>query len=277
MATTAQDEAVSLNGAGEPVARVVARFEPISLGELGTAALMSRFDTKYAFAATLLPDMLERCAATYQVLEVSSRRFFHYRTQYFDTGDLRFYHAHHRGRANRHKVRVRSYVDSAESFLEVKTKSNKDRTTKIRIRLPDGAAPLEPLQREPFSHLGRLVAAASLREVVTVDYTRVTLVRSTAAERVTIDTMLTFSGAERATAYPALAIAEVKQHERGRSPFRELMRELRIRSASLSKYCLGVMSLVPDVKRNRFKFVFNRVERIGVPEMLRSGNGNDDE
>ena len=45
------------------------------------------------------------------------------------------YLAHQNGRVIREKIRVRTYVSSGLTFLEVKNKNNKGRTDKKRIRV----------------------------------------------------------------------------------------------------------------------------------------------
>ena len=52
---------------------------------------------------------------------------------YFDTDDYEMYRMHHAGRTVREKIRVRTYLDSLDTFLEVKNKNNHGRTKKKRI------------------------------------------------------------------------------------------------------------------------------------------------
>jgi hypothetical protein len=41
---------------------------------------------------------------------------------YFDTDSKRFYHDHHNGKVKRTKIRMRNYVESNLTFLEIKKK-----------------------------------------------------------------------------------------------------------------------------------------------------------
>ena len=66
---------------------------------------MDRVDTKFLLPAVSAPGILASLADGYRVLEVSERRLSRYSTRYFDTPDLRLYHAHHAGRGRRYKVR----------------------------------------------------------------------------------------------------------------------------------------------------------------------------
>jgi hypothetical protein len=269
MASTLIDGTPVVFRAGErPVAsvsRAAAHFQSISLHQLGEAALMDRVDTKFLLPTWQLPGVLEHLTGRYRVLEVNGRRLSRYNTRYFDTSDLKLYHDHHSGRAHRHKVRVRSYVDSESRFLEVKLKTNKARTLKARMSLAhDALSPMERLEAERFLGFESGVSPADLTEAVVVDYSRLTLVRNDAPERITLDLMLTFTRRDRIHSYPGVAIAELKQARRGDSPFAEAMRELRIRQGGLSKYCLGVATLEPSVKKNRFKEGIRRLEKTGA-------------
>ena len=246
----------------QAIARVASRFETVPLAELGSAALMDRIDTKFLVPAAVVPALLERCRGHYRLLEVGGRVLARYNTRYFDTPELSLYHAHHAGRTPRVKVRVRTYMDSNVGFLEVKLKTNKARTLKARVPInPDAPNPLERLERAGF--YGLSLTAADLRESVVIDYTRMTLVRNDVPERLTLDLMLTFTRDGQVRSYPGVVVAEVKQERRAPSYFHEEMRRLGLREGALSKYCLGIASLAEGAKKNRFKAVLRRLERIG--------------
>ncbi len=53
--------------------------------------------------------------------------------------------------------------------------------------------------------------------------------------------------------YDNLVILEVKQERAKGSPIIEALKKYSIREGSLSKYCLGIMSIVPGIKQNNFK------------------------
>lgn len=239
-----------------------ARLEPVSLAELGGAALMDRVDTKFMLPAGMAARVLRRAAPHYRVLEVCGRRLCRYSTVYFDTAGLAFYHAHHGGRATRRKVRVRTYADTGLTMLEVKLRTNKGRTHKARVPLPPGEAdPLRHLGLNPC--LGAMcgVPAAELGAVLKVEYTRVTLVSRHTDERVTMDLMLEFARGPKRAGYPAVAIVEVKQPRSGHSPFVALMRDAHARRSRISKYCLGTAALEPRAKTNLYKPVLSRLRR----------------
>jgi hypothetical protein len=239
---------------------LLAGFEPTSLADMGGAALLDRVDTKYMMPAAVIRDVLDRLRDDYRVLEVGGDRLSLYRTQYFDTHDLRMYHAHHNGRTPRYKVRVRSY-GGAERFLELKVKTNKARTRKIRVPLAADAAPLDRLGREgwlanaPFS-------ASDLSEAVVIEYSRITLIGRTGNERITVDLGLTVRRGGSIRSFPDVVIAEVKQERKSRSAFPSVMRGLGLRPGALSKYCIAIAALEPAAKTNLFRRVLNRIEAL---------------
>jgi hypothetical protein len=245
------------------MAAVARGFAAVSLRELGAAALMDRVDTKFVLPAAEAPAILESLAGEYRVLEVGGRRVARYNTRYFDTPELRLYHAHHAGRPRRHKVRVRTYVDSEARFLEVKLRTGKGRTAKERVPLAhDTLDPMERLDRDALLAPGVGFSARDLREALVVDYTRLTLVRNDVPERITLDLMLRFSRGGEARSYPGVVIAEVKQEHRVRSRFLDAMRARRLREGSLSKYCLGITALEPAARTNHFRRALRRLETI---------------
>ena len=118
------------------VADIVKSFEPISLAQMESVKLMNRIDTKYAVSRAVLPAILEAAKADYYVQEIDGKRIATYDTMYYDTESLDMYVRHHDRQLVRQKIRIRQYVDSDLTFLEIKRKNNKGRTKKKRITLP---------------------------------------------------------------------------------------------------------------------------------------------
>lgn len=247
----------------QQLAQLLGGFTPVSLADLGNAALLDRVDTKYLVPVGALAAILGRLQDEYAVLEVNGARLSEYSTLYYDTADLKMYHAHHNGRTPRSKVRVRSYGGRAR-YLEVKLKTNKARTRKVRVRLGANTPALEVLRRERRLAGAVLYNASELHEAVTIKYTRVTLVGKGQPERITIDLGLSVSRLGSVRAYPGMAIVEVKQERRWQSSFATAMKELRLRPTSFSKYCIGIATLEPEVKRNMFMRTLRRMEALGA-------------
>ena len=240
---------------------VTATLAPITLHEIGAAELMDRVDRKFVIPARTLPGLLEACGADYRVLEIDGRRTHRYSTRYFDTRDLRMYNEHHANRLPRMKVRVREYVDSGTRYAEVKRRTNTGRTNKSRVRLTDGTDATRDAFTRAAGENTPLIEGNDLQFVVSVDYTRITLVRASASERVTIDLDVSMTSPDDNVRYASLAFVEVKQAEVGPSPFVTALTKADVREGSISKYCLGVAQLVGHAKSNRFKAAIARLER----------------
>ncbi len=226
---------------------------PVDLETASATSSASRVDSKYLFPIDLLPEILNAVRPVYRILEISGRRLSRYRTTYYDTRGLTFYHNHRTDRLPRRKVRRRDYLETRTAFLEVKETNSQSRTVKARVPVPaesidegDGLADIRSLAL-PYS-----VPPESLGLSIAVDYTRITLVGSTPLERVTFDLGLRATRGVAVAHYPDAVIAEVKQLRVARSSFVRELRSRNIREVNLSKYCVCLAALEPGLQRNRF-------------------------
>ncbi len=237
-------------------------FAPIGLEELQGAALLNRVDTKFLLNEAQLAAIFDRIGDDYRILSIDGVRANPYHTRYVDTPALAMYRDHHNGLRERFKVRTRTYVASNLSFLEVKRKTNRDRTVKARVVVDD---PLCALcgERAEFVEAQTPYAAAQLVDILENSFLRVTLVGRAAPERLTIDFSVAFRRGEATAGVPGLVIAEVKQPKFStRSVFVQQLRALRLEPLGVSKYCLGVLLLCPGVKYNRFKERLLQIDRL---------------
>ena len=229
------------------------KFQTITLSEMDEVKLMRRTETKYVFASEKLPEVLNELAGRYKILEIDGVRRSPYSTTYFDTKDLKFYMEHHNGKLNRQKIRIRTYVNSNLSFIEIKSKNNKGRTIKKRIKKEDGSA---NLTETALDFIGKHVDidTSTISVSLTNGYKRITLVDLIGKERVTIDLDLEFKNEGKKADIGEVIIAEVKQEKYNvDSFFIQKMRNLRIRSSSMSKYCIGSVLLKDWIKSNNFE------------------------
>lgn len=232
---------------------ILSDFSPITLGEMNSVSLMKRSDTKFVFPLRSLPAILRAMSGGYRVLQIDKKSVFHYANMYFDTADQRLYQQHHNGRLNRYKIRSRRYIESGQSFFEVKLKLNGKRTHKERIPYNGN---LSVLSREAEALVCRMTDMNPdlLQPSLGVHYARMTFVCAEQRERVTIDTALRFETGTRQEQLDSLVIAEVKQERRSRaSAFVQLMQECHFPPLSISKYCIGVALTHTNIKHNRFK------------------------
>ena len=245
----------------ENIPALLNNFTPIGLDKLETVKLLDRVDTKYAFKRAQLASILQELADYYYILEVNNQRTSEYSSLYFDTPDFELYNDHLTGRLSRFKIRFREYIRSGIKYFEIKHKNNKRRTIKYRV-LQDAISThinntAESFLREKTSYLPE-----NLDAKLWVNYSRITLMSKTSLERVTIDTDLKFRSTQSSKSFDNLVIAEVKQHRSGKSYFKLVMKKNKIRPASLSKYCLGVVNLFENVKKNNFKSKLNLITKI---------------
>ncbi len=231
---------------------ILLEFTPISLAEMDSVKLMNRSDTKFVFRSELLPEILEKLKDDYFALEVEGVRNSKYETVYYDTKDFMFFHHHRRGKANRNKVRLRTYIESDLHFFEIKNKSNKGRTIKKRIKRKEQNVVISKKANEFLLEKIRL-SANDLLPTVWANYSRITLVNKYATERLTIDTNLYYKNDTREKSLPELVIAELKQEKKQKSVFSGLMKTHHIKEVSISKYCFGVIFLYEGIRMNNFK------------------------
>lgn len=254
---------------------VLGRFAPIALGDMKDVSLMRRVDTKYILHRAQLPVVLEKVSHLYRILEIDGRRAMRYASQYFDTANRMFFNDHHNRRAKRAKVRIRSYVDSGLSFLEIKQKSVKGVTDKHRTRFPgpQPEAVLSPEARRFIDEVHdrqadarsshRIAHGDDLEPTILNRFRRITLVDRQRGERVTIDWDLTSHMAGQCVEHSNLVIIEVKQEGVDRhAPIMEVLKAAGARPFRVSKYCLGMTCLCPRLKANRFKKKLIRITKV---------------
>jgi hypothetical protein len=240
--------------------KILDSFEPITLTEMDGVKLMNRTETKYTFHLSKLAFVLSSLLNEYKVLEVEGKRISRYESLYFDTEKLDLYTQHHNGKLNRYKIRQRKYIESGTSFFEIKFKNNKGRTLKNRIQedlteqLDIGNKPKFLSKHTPFS-------VNDLKPVLWINYNRITLVNKNKPERLTIDTGLEFIKGNDKIGFGGLVIAELKQENRSGSHFNQLMKDLRIREGSLSKYCIGIGNTYTEAKKNNFKHRLSQLKQ----------------
>ena len=253
-----------MSNADHAIGELLNSMSPITLEEMSGIRLMNRLDTKYVASKRQLVQLLELLQDKYYVQETLERRIIPYLTTYYDTDEHLLYMMHHNRRARRMKVRVRTYVASELTFLEVKNKNNHARTKKKRIEVPsqdnfrdtDGAHEL--VQRKTRLDLNRLNAVVRNR------FDRVTLVNKGKTERLTIDFNIGFHNFETNHDHGTdqLVIIELKRDGNVFSPVCNLLRDIHIHPTGFSKCCIGMALTDPTLKQNNFKPKLRALEKI---------------
>ena len=236
----------------------LSRFDVISLEDLkeSDASLLNRKERKFLMTRDQFTDLLSGLGDSYRVLDVENAIMSGYSTEYYDTDSFLTYLQHHNGKASRHKLRVRHYASSDETYLEIKEKQNTGRTVKTRVQMDgyDGPSVLEEPDVEAFLASDFPYDYRAFHPVLTTDYTRVTLVSRDHPERMTFDLGLTFHTDTKSYAFPEVVVGEIKHNCPLReSPAGAHLREMGIRDTSFSKYCMGVSLIYCGMKHNRFK------------------------
>jgi hypothetical protein len=236
-------------------------FNPVSLQEMEGVKLLNRVDTKFIFEIRKLPLLLNRLKDNYRILEVNGLRKSRYETLYYDTVDHKLYMHHHNGKLNRYKVRHRKYLDSNLEYFEIKFKNNKRRTIKKRILETQLNEQISGRSAEFLKEMTPLTPEM-LTPAIKVSYTRITFVNIDMTERVTIDVDLSFKDSKQEKAFPGLIIAELKQDRTRHSEFQSIMKEEQVCDTVISKYCLGIISLNPQIKQNNFKYKLLQINKL---------------
>lgn len=250
----------------DSVHTAVGLLRPVGLDELLTqAALLTRLDRKYLLPLVDLPLLLAGLDEDVRVLEIDGERRFGYRSLYFDTPDLDGYLGAARQRRRRFKLRVRTYLDSGEHFVEVKTRGPRGVTVKDRI--PYGDIPYDgELTGATRDWVDAVLAGAGIDSrgftfvpALTTTYRRTTLLLPATGSRLTVDTGLTWSlpdgTGELRT--PDRTIVETKAGRAGSGADR-LLWSLRHRPVAVSKYGTGLAALRPELPANRWLPVLRR-------------------
>ncbi|GAA4119047.1 polyphosphate polymerase domain-containing protein [Enteractinococcus coprophilus] len=236
----------------------------ISLADVvENAALQTRVDKKFLLTPEQFRQFTNRLGPEFSVMQINGLRTFQYRSTYFDTPDFEQYVAHRQGRRRRYKVRSRTYVESELCMFEIKTKGLRGATVKHRREQPIADAHVltpenlefaaQVLAQEYGHKMPKLVPA--LRNA----YRRATLVDPVDGERVTCDVDLRFADTDGVVHGPDMVIVETKTAD-GRGISDTALAELNIRPVSMSKYCLGVATLNPQLPANNWSRLLKRLD-----------------
>lgn len=235
-------------------------LEPVSLAQLQTTAdLQTRVDRKYVVPEHLADALLTELAPALRVLEIDGARDFAYESVYFDSPDRASYLGAARGRRRRFKVRTRSYLDSGQCLLEVKTTGGRGET--VKERLPYALADRARLTEAAHAFLADRglpdAVRARLAPALTTRYRRATLLADDGS-RATIDSGLECASVGRTTAgLPGLVIIETKSAGRATAVDRWLWRH-HARPTRISKFGTGLAALDPTLPAHRWHRTLTR-------------------
>jgi hypothetical protein len=248
--------AVRVTPAERAVVEAAAMIAPIGLDELmALAELQTRVDRKYFVPAAVFHRMIAELAPRMRVLAIDGRRTFGYESIYFDTPDLNGYHAHIQRRRQRFKARTRTYTDSGQCMFEVKLKGARGETVKRRI--PHPVEDRSELTDEALAHLRaalfdayRWTRPPRLQSTLATTYRRTTFVSRAGDVRLTCDVGLSCLDVHHEVRDTGThVLVECKSSGQGNFPDK-ILRHFGVRPVSVSKYCVGIAALHPDLPSN---------------------------
>ncbi len=244
------------NETKERIEQLAQAMPPISLDEMSSIRLMKRTDQKFVTTVSTLLQLLAETRDSYYAQRIDGRCTAPYATTYWDDAETHaLFRMHETGHMPRRKVRVRTYLNSDTSFLEVKSKDNHGKTTKQRVRVPSVRAVTEDGAGSDFVKETAGLDMGRLNPAVSNEFSRLTLVNLAKTERLTIDFGISFfnhATGHRAEMEDAVVI-ELKRDGRCPSPILPILRSLRVKPAGFSKYCVGAAVTDPSLRINRFK------------------------
>jgi hypothetical protein len=240
------------------------QLTPISLGELNeVAALQTRVDRKYVVRAEDLDGLISRVEPQARVLQIGEIRCFAYDSVYFDTPDRTSYLLAARRRRRRFKVRTRTYVDSSQCWLEVKTRGPRGST--IKNRLPYECSDRATLVPGRW-FVDSIFAQESVRggeemplfPSLITRYHRTTLFLPSTTSRATIDTELSWEDPDgRQMRVPGLVIVETKTGSTA-SGLDRILWSAGHRPTRISKFATGLTALHPELPTRRWRSTLHR-------------------
>jgi hypothetical protein len=248
----------------DAIDRCLKGFTAHTLAQQNRCALMDRVDTKYLLPKSSLKALLAVLVDDYTILEDKQVRSFNYQTTYFDTPKKYFYLAHHNGKLNRVKVRMRHYVESNMGFMEVKLKNNKRRTIKNRVPMDYQFPDEDKIHDFVKDSIGG--NEQHLETSLYVNYRRITLLNRHRSERLTLDLDVSFQcakGGNTKILENAFIVELKRDGKQGSSCFSRWIKEHSVNSIKFSKYCMGLaFTYGLPLKKNRFKTVMTRIDNI---------------
>jgi hypothetical protein len=248
-----------------PWQQLLGQFETVDLEQISAAATDDRVDTKFVLREDVLFGVLNRLVGDYLVLDVDGKRFSTYRTQYFDTESFALFRRHHIGGSSRYKVRARTYLNTDTSFVEIKRKTRRGATTKLRLQTEQFQTRLLVDARE-FIDQHCSARASDLIPSLLNNFDRIHLLSRNSEERLTIDLNVQVETGATPVHLPGIAIAEFKQPRsagaRRSAAFLNQMRAIHARPTGFSKYCMGLLLTNSGIKHNLFKPQLRRLNRL---------------
>lgn len=239
---------------------VLERFQGVDLEELDrTASLQTRFDRKYLISERTGIELLNDLSSEVAVLRIAGSAVFRYSTVYYDTPELDSFMSTAHRRRHRFKVRIRSYLDSGLTVLEVKRRGRRGET--IKVRFDDQPLTGDNLSRHAMAFVDEILdrprLSERLRPTLQTLFDRTTLLDYSDGSRSTLDRKITLATPDGATVVLSdHSILETKSVGAATEADRWMWARGQ-RPVSFSKFCIGMALNYPSLPANKW----NRVLR----------------
>jgi hypothetical protein len=244
------------------------RLPRVGLDDLdAAAALLTRRDRKYIVPITTAERLVAALDGRCRVLDIDGRRRFRYESVYFDTPERVSYLGTAYRRRHRFKVRTRTYLDTGQCLLEIKTRDARRRTVKERHDHPLGSRDRLELPDVEVLRAYPLIGdhARALEPVLTTRYSRATLLIDGAGVRATLDTEVRAIAHDgRIAALPGIAIIESKS-EGPPSDVDRALWSMGYRPTNVSKFCTSLAALNPGLPANRWTRALRQPWSVAPP------------
>jgi hypothetical protein len=156
-------------------------------------------------------------------------------------------------------------LNTGASFVEIKRKTRRGTTTKLRLETGTFQTQLLADARE-FIDSNCSTFSSDLVPSLLNNFDRIHLVSESTAERLTIDLNVEVETDTSPVRLPGIAVAEFKQvrsnRNRHNADFLKQMRAINARPTGFSKYCMCLLLTHSGIKHNRFKPQLRRLNRL---------------
>lgn len=224
------------------------KFESTNIEHLNRVTdWKKRNDIKFVGHESEINSLLQMMCKDFFIMEHEGFRLMSYRTKYFDTSDNIMFQDHQYNMCKRYKIRKRHYNNGDDFWLEVKEKIDGE-THKYRVLNP------KPNEIETFIQTNSPYAFYNLHNKLTVQNNRMTFIHKTLPIKITLDKNLKVSNSDgsKCISFPNLAILELKRENYSTFDLKWI-ESCGFESCNISKYCVGMITLHPELKKKSFK------------------------
>lgn len=215
---------------------------------------LPRFELKFLVPETLVPEIKEFLEPYIEADEHG--KFYQINNIYFDTDNLDFC-ANHLLESDRFKLRIRTYNDSSDGFLEIKRK-NHDQIIKTRNEFKADKYP--QILHDPSLRFNQLAQQHNVSPKLIINYLREAyFLKSDPTVRITFDRHIKYKTTDSAelhqsgdhSIFPnATVVMEIKFYHRMPEIVKHLIDKFKLERQPVSKYINSIVDIMFDKHSN---------------------------